>query len=68
MPTIRVGVLKTLPNVSREIARVYKQARRGEIETQDASRFVYMLNVLSGVLRDQRVLDEFSRRIEAVEG
>jgi hypothetical protein len=27
-----------------------------------------MLNVLSGVLRDQRVLDEVSRRIEAVEG
>ena len=67
MPAIRVGKLTTLPNVSREIARVYKAARRGDIESQDASRFVYMLNTLSGVLRDARVLDEFSARIESIE-
>jgi len=68
-----VSKMEAPPNVSRldsviscrrEIARVYKEGRKGKIETQDMTRFVSVLQTLVNVLRDS----DLEKRIEALEG
>lgn len=56
--------LSTLHDLRREMARVYRDARAGRIETQDASRLTYMLGELVKV---QTVIDLEARlnRLEA---
>lgn len=36
----------------RELARVYRRARRGEITTQDMGRFANLLQIMVGMIRD----------------
>lgn len=68
-PTPRVrSRLTTIREIRREMAKVYLEARNGELRTDSATRFVYMLTQLSNLIRDseleQRVqqLEEASRR------
>ena len=41
---ITVGPLKDVPGVQRELARVYRAARRGQISTDSATRLAGILN------------------------
>ena len=42
---IRIGTLVTSGDVKTEIARVYRQARRGQLDTSEGTKLVYMLRV-----------------------
>lgn len=42
--TVRVGRLDNLSGVLREMGKVYRATRRGEISSSDASKFIYILN------------------------
>lgn len=42
--------LSSVSDVAEELARLYRQARAGEVETADASRLCYVLNTLASVL------------------
>lgn len=55
--------LGTISEVRRELARLYIEARRGEIETSTATRLAYMLTSLANMIRDS----EMEKRIEALE-
>jgi hypothetical protein len=59
----RRPVLKTLPDVRREMARVYREMRRGRLETQDATRMTYVLTQIAKIIQTA----ELEARIEAVE-
>jgi len=59
----RRPVLQTLPDVRREMARVYRQMRHGRIDTQDATRMTYVLTQLAKLIQTT----ELEARIEAVE-
>ena len=60
---IRVGPLSTVGNVIVELARVYRHARHGQIDTLDASRLAGILTQIRQALEEQ----EFERRIRALE-
>ena len=45
-----IGPLDTVGGVVREMARVYRQARRDEIEVETASKLVYMLSQMRSAL------------------
>lgn len=49
---IRIAPLDSAIDRRRELARVYRQARRGEINTQDMSRFANLLQTMVGMIRD----------------
>lgn len=51
-PTPRSGSprLRTLDDVEVEMARVYREARRGEIPIADATRYTYMLTCIGKVI------------------
>ena len=59
----RRPVLRTLPDVRREMARVYRQMRHGRIDTQDATRMTYVLTQLAKLIQTV----ELEARIDAVE-
>jgi hypothetical protein len=58
-----VGPLTTLSRVRAELARVYKDARQGTIETADASRLAFIL-VSLGKLIEQSDLEARMADIE----
>lgn len=58
-PTIH---LKTLHDVRIEMAKVYRAAKTGEIDSQEGSRLIYMLGSLGKIIEAQEV-DE---RIDAI--
>ena len=66
--TPRIRRLRSLTDCSREIAYVYGLSRKGEVSTQDMSRWTAALNTLAGLLRDERMLDDFAARLAALEG
>ncbi len=43
---VRIGRLDTVGGVKTEIARVYRQVRRGELDATEGTRLVYILRVL----------------------
>ncbi len=55
--------LLTLPAIARELGRVYRAMRRGELPTQDGTRLAYVLRQLSDVL----ALLQLEGRIKALE-
>ncbi len=59
----RIGRLNTVGGVVGEMARVYRQARRGELDTVDGSRLVNMLREIRVALE----MSELERRLEALE-
>ena len=60
---IRIGRLDTIGGVCCEMARVYRQARREEIEVETASKLVYMLAQMRAALE----LVSLEDRIAALE-
>jgi len=55
--------LETAAHVRRELARIYREARREEISTQTATRLAYLLEVLSRQIERT----DLEKRIEALE-
>jgi hypothetical protein len=55
--------LATLEDCRREMARVYRDARTYRIESQDASRLVYMLSQIGKLLE----LTDIEKRVELLE-
>jgi hypothetical protein len=62
-PPWRVSRLRRLDDVRAELARVYRQARADQLPVEKAKAFAYLLQVLSGLLKDT----ELERRIAALE-
>lgn len=42
--------LETVQNVRRELARIYREARRGELKVETASRLAYLLDLMSRMI------------------
>lgn len=61
--TKRIGPLKDVAGVIRELRSLYREARRGEIDTIDLSRFVAAMREMRGSL----VVATFEKRIAALE-
>ena len=55
--------LATATDVSRELAKLYREARSGRIDVSDASRLANMLSILARILTDS----ELEAHIEALE-
>lgn len=56
--------LATATDVSRELAKLYREARSGSVKVEDASRLANILAILSRILIDS----DLEARIEALEG
>ena len=56
--------LETASHVRRELAKIYRETRRGELPTQTATRLAYLLEVLSRQIERS----DLEKRIEALEG
>ncbi len=59
----RIGPLKDVAGVRRELARVYRAARQGDISPQDGSRLAFILREI----RESVAGSDFERRIDALE-
>ena len=59
----RIGPLNTVGGVVTELGRVYREARRGELDVGDATRLAYILREIRCALE----LSEFEKRLEALE-
>lgn len=55
--------LRTVSDVSAEVAKLYREARIGKVDTQDASRLANMLAIVARLLTES----DLERRLEALE-
>lgn len=55
--------LSTVSDVSKELAKLYREARSGRIDVADGSRLANMLSILSRMLSDS----ELEARVEELE-
>ncbi|MCC8995966.1 MAG: hypothetical protein LM517_02660 [Nitrosomonas sp.] len=62
LPTPQIR-LATIEDCRREMARVYRDARTLRIDSQDASRFVYMLTQIAKM----HEINDLVKRLEALE-
>lgn len=63
-PTISPRLrLSTIGDCKREIAKLYREVRRGELASTEAARLVWMLNTLANMIADH----ELEARVEALE-
>jgi len=60
---IRVGRLNSIGNVRHELGRVYRAARREELDSLDASRLAAILKIIADCIRAH----DFEERLEALE-
>ena len=60
---IRIGPLDTVGGVVRELGRIYREARRGELEVGDATRLAMVLREIRCALE----ASDIEKRIEALE-
>ena len=60
IPSIKLHSLRAIRD---EAGRVYREMRSGKMPCQDGTRLVYVLDRI----REMIVLDEFERRLEALE-
>ncbi len=58
-----IGKLNNVEAVQVELCKVYRAGRRGDIETQDMTRFASVLQTLVGVMRDS----DLEARIKTLE-
>ncbi len=58
-----IGKLNNVEAVQVELRKVYRAGRRGDIETQDMTRFASVLQTLVGVMRDS----DLEARIKTLE-
>lgn len=61
--THRIGPLKTAIDCRFELAKTYRQYRRGEIDDRMAKTSTYILNVLMGIISEH----DIERRLEQLE-
>lgn len=61
-PRLRLR-LRTIDDVAAELARLYRSAKAGQIETADASRLANMLSILGRLIEGSTL----EARIEALE-
>ena len=54
-PRLSIGPLNTIAHVREEMARLYKQARRGEVPAADASRFAFILVGIAKLLAESAI-------------
>lgn len=64
-PAVRVAKLDTAKAVSRELARLYKAARRGEVDPAVAARLAYTANILIGSLKVSSLEERLDRLEDA---
>ena len=60
---IRIGHLDTVGGIVTELGRVYRQARRGELDLGDTTRLAFVLREIRCALE----VSDIERRIEALE-
>ena len=59
----RVGPLDSLQAVRRELGRVYRLTRQGQIPPADLSRYAYTLKIMADIIAGS----DIERRIDALE-
>jgi hypothetical protein len=59
----RVGRLNRVADVARELRRIYRLSRSGELDTVDLGRLANTLQILVGILKTS----DLEERIEALE-
>ena len=62
VPTPRLD-LKTLENIRVEMAKVYRAVKKGEIQTQEGTRLVYMLAQIGKIIE----VAEIETRLKVLE-
>ena len=60
-PTPRRYRLGTMGGIRRELSQVYKLARSGELELQDATKLAYLLSTLSKISEAELLEDRLTR-------
>ncbi len=60
---MRIGPLDTVGGVCTELAKVYREARRGDLDMAEAKGLTYVLREIRGALE----ASDIERRIEALE-
>jgi len=60
---VRIGPLNSVGGVVSELGKIYRQARRGELDVGDASRLATILREIRSALE----ASDIERRIEALE-
>ena len=63
VPTLRIGPLSQQRFIRKELGKVYRQVRRGEIPADEGSKMTYMLSNLSKIL----AAEELENRIDTLE-
>jgi hypothetical protein len=59
----RVGHLSTLGEIRREMVRIYRAVRRGDIESQEGTRLIYMLQAVGKLIDGS----DLSKRLDDLE-
>lgn len=62
VPPSRLNLSK-IGHIRAELARLYRDARRGKVALSDATRLAYLLQVMGRMIVDH----EFEKRIESLE-
>lgn len=62
-PPVITRDLMKLENVAREMAKIYRATRRGELPSQEGTRLTYILRQLGDMLE----LVDLEQRVEALE-
>jgi hypothetical protein len=61
-----VGRLDSLPRCRRELVRLYREARRGVLATQDATRLAHIVGLVGRMIADSG-LEQLEQRIASLE-
>lgn len=67
LPVPRVARLDTARAVSRELARLYRAGRRGDVDPAVAARLAYTLNILIGSLKVSSLEERLDRLEQAAD-
>jgi len=59
----RVGKLESISDLAVEMRKLYRDARRGKIQTGTAAQLTYILNTLKGFIESS----DLEKRVQAVE-
>ena len=62
-----VGRLKTVSDWMREVGKVYREMRRGEIDTADGTKLTYVANIGAQLARFEEELQTAKRLTEALD-
>ena len=68
-PTLRIGRLTTLPQVRREMIRVYREARSGTLPSGEATRLTFILQAIAKLIEQgdtEARLEELERMITSL--